>query len=40
VGREIWEDIDWHRGDIGIDLDRNIDIDLRQASTTTITAKT
>jgi len=27
VGCEIWEDIDWHRGDIGIDIDRSIDID-------------
>ena len=27
VGREIWDDIDWNRGDINIDVDRNIDID-------------
>ena len=27
VGREIWNDIDWDRGDINIDVDRNIDID-------------
>ena len=26
VGREIWDDIDWRRGDIDIDIDRNIDI--------------
>jgi hypothetical protein len=27
VGREIWDDIDWNRGGINIDVDRNIDID-------------
>jgi hypothetical protein len=27
IGREIWDDIDWNRGDINIDVDRNIDID-------------
>ena len=27
IGREIWDDIDWDRGDINIDVDRNIDID-------------
>jgi hypothetical protein len=27
VGREIWDDIDWHHGDIDIDIDRNVNID-------------
>jgi hypothetical protein len=27
IGREVWDDIDWNRGDINIDVDRNIDID-------------
>jgi hypothetical protein len=27
IGREIWDDIDWDRGDINVDIDRNIDID-------------
>jgi hypothetical protein len=27
VGREIWDDIDWHHGNIDIDIDRNVNID-------------
>jgi hypothetical protein len=27
IGREIWDDIDWNRGDIDIDIDRNVNID-------------
>jgi Protein of unknown function (DUF3300)/Chaperone of endosialidase len=27
IGREIWDDIDWDRGDINVDIDRNVNID-------------
>jgi uncharacterized membrane protein YgcG len=27
IGREIWDNIDWNRGDIDIDIDRNVNID-------------
>ena len=27
VGREIWDDIDWHHGNIDIDIDRNVNVD-------------
>jgi hypothetical protein len=30
IGREIWDDIDWNRGDINIDIDRNVDIDRKR----------
>ena len=27
IGREIWDDFDWHHGNIDIDIDRNVNID-------------